>query len=37
LLVLLLADDADEVLNLGDHAANFRGVPQLGDPAEAAA
>src|SRR6266404_9723195 len=31
---LLLADDADEMLNLCDHAANCRRVPQLGDPAD---
>src|ERR1700760_2523922 len=30
-LVLLLVDDADEMLNLGDHAANRRGVLQLAD------
>src|ERR1700676_1932879 len=29
-----LADNADEVLNLGDHAANFRGVLQLGGAAD---
>src|SRR5436309_15861652 len=28
---LLLVDDADEMLNLGDHAANCRRVLQLGD------
>jgi hypothetical protein len=28
--ILLLADDADEMLNLGDHAANRRRVLQLG-------
>src|SRR5712671_3570697 len=28
---LFLVDNADEVLNLGDHAANRRGVLQLGD------
>src|SRR5919206_5364323 len=31
---LLLADDADEMLNLGDHAANFRRVRKLGNPAD---
>src|ERR1700720_3908327 len=31
---LLLVDNADEVLNLGDHAANRRRVLQLGDPAD---
>src|SRR6202022_4320800 len=31
---LFLVDDADEVLNLGDHAANSRRVLQLGDPAD---
>src|SRR5471030_2998912 len=31
---LFLVDDADEMLNLGDHAANCRGVLQLGDPAD---
>src|SRR5580704_8423194 len=30
----LLADDADEMLNLGDHAADTGGVMQLGDPAD---
>src|ERR1700761_5802195 len=30
-LVLLLVDNADEMLNLGDHAANRRGVLQLAD------
>src|SRR5271154_6174508 len=34
MLPLFLVDDADEVLNLGDHAANRRGVLQLGDPAD---
>src|SRR5450432_1700791 len=32
--ILFLVDDADEMLNLGDHAANCRGVLQLGDPAD---
>src|SRR6266849_171483 len=32
--LLLLADDADEMLNLADHAANLRGVLKLGDPAD---
>src|SRR5258707_14522407 len=31
---LFLVDNADEVLNLGDHAANRRGVLQLGDAAD---
>src|ERR1700733_4530998 len=31
---LFLVDDADEMLNLGDHAANFRSVLQFGDPAD---
>src|SRR6516164_2640492 len=31
---LPLADDADEMLNLGDHAANFRGILQFGDAAD---
>src|SRR5476651_940595 len=30
--ILFLVDDADEVLNLCDHAANSRRVPKLGDP-----
>src|SRR5262245_6546684 len=34
LLQLLIADDADDMLNLGDHAANFRGVRQLGSAAD---
>src|ERR1700731_2082082 len=34
MLPLFLVDDADEMLNLGDHAANRRGIPQLGDPAD---
>src|SRR3984957_3180767 len=34
MLPLFLVDDADEMLNLGDHAANRRGVLQLGDPAD---
>src|SRR6478752_4611969 len=29
--ILFLVDDADEMLNLGDHAANCRRVLQLGD------
>src|SRR6202171_664158 len=32
--ILFLVDDADEMLNLGDHAANRRGVLQLGHPAD---
>src|SRR5579863_4577619 len=32
--LLLLADDADEMLNLGDHAANLGGILQLGDAAD---
>jgi len=32
--VLFLVDDADEMLNLRDHAANCRGILQLGDPAD---
>src|SRR3954462_12537654 len=32
--VLLLADDAYEMLNFRNHAANRRGVRQLGDPAD---
>src|SRR4030088_3840403 len=32
--ILFLVDDADEMLNLCDHAANCRGVLQLGDPAD---
>src|SRR5579863_8187006 len=31
LFLLLLADDADEMLNLGDHAANFRRIAQFGN------
>src|SRR4051812_30484821 len=31
---LFPVDDADEVLNLGDHAANCRRILQLGDPAD---
>src|ERR671929_1843969 len=31
---LLLADDADEMLNLGDHAANFRRIRKFGNPAD---
>src|ERR1700730_2330276 len=31
---LFLVDDADEMLNLGDHAANSRRVLELGDPAD---
>src|SRR3978361_1831175 len=31
---LLLVDDANEMLNLGNHAANRRGVLQLGNPAD---
>src|SRR6202171_3280499 len=31
---LFLVDDADEMLNLCDHAANCRGVLQLGGPAD---
>src|SRR5437868_8174390 len=31
---LLPVDDADEVLNLGDHAAHRRGILQLGDTAD---
>src|SRR5260370_17794530 len=31
---LFPVDDADEMLNLRDHAANFRGVLQLGNPAD---
>src|ERR1700684_3917484 len=31
---LFLADDADEMLNLGDHAADTGSVMQLGDPAD---
>src|SRR5258707_14969141 len=31
---LFLVDDADEMLNLCDHAANCRRVPQFGDPAD---
>src|SRR6478735_4572885 len=31
---LFLVDDADEMLNLRDHAANRRGVLQLGNPAD---
>src|SRR5450631_2925393 len=34
LFVSLLVDDANEVLNLGDHAANSRGVLQFGDAAD---
>src|SRR5947199_10698524 len=30
LLKLLIADDADDMVNLRDHAANFRGVRQFG-------
>src|ERR1700726_2451418 len=33
-LSLFLVDDADEMLNLCDHAANCRGVLQLGNPAD---
>ena len=32
--VLLLVDDADEMMNLGDHAANRRRIRQLGYPAD---
>src|SRR6202035_4571872 len=32
--ILCLVDDADEMLNLGDHAANCRRVLQLGHPAD---
>src|ERR1700737_4288931 len=32
--ILFLVDDADEMLNLRDHAANFRRILQLGDPAD---
>src|SRR5712671_796170 len=32
--ILLLADDADEMLNLADHAANRRRVRKLGNPAD---
>src|SRR3954470_6495303 len=31
---LLLADDADEMLNLADHAANLRRILKLGNPAD---
>src|SRR5216684_3413527 len=31
---LFLVDDADEMLDLCDHAANCRRIPQLGDPAD---
>src|SRR6202043_1562212 len=34
MLPLLLADDADEMLNLCDHAANRRRILQFGDPAD---
>src|ERR1700755_2624422 len=34
LVFLLLADDANEMLNLGDHAANLRGVLKLGHAAD---
>src|SRR5689334_9432620 len=34
LLNLLLADDADEMLNLADHAANLRRILKLGNPAD---
>ena len=30
----LLADDADEMLDLADHAANLRGILKLGNPAD---
>src|SRR5207244_7726153 len=33
-VVLLLVDDADEMLNLADHAANCRGILQLGNAAD---
>src|SRR3954470_11589489 len=32
--ILLLADDADEMLNLADHAANRRRIRKLGNPAD---
>src|SRR3954453_10046275 len=32
--LLLLADDADEMLNLADHAANRRRIRKLGNPAD---
>src|SRR5579872_4835615 len=32
--LLLPVDDADEMLNLGDHAANFRRVAQFGNTAD---
>src|ERR1700751_3918384 len=31
---LLIADDADDMVNLGDHAANFRGIRQFGSAAD---
>src|SRR4051795_11972663 len=31
---LLVADDPDEMLNLADHAANFRRILKLGNPAD---
>src|SRR5258708_10078999 len=34
MLPLFLVDDADEMLNFCDHAANCRRVLQLGDPAD---
>src|SRR5258708_21338443 len=34
MLPLFLVDDADEMLNFCDHAANRRRVLQLGDPAD---
>src|SRR5262249_378528 len=33
-IALLLVDDADEMVNLGDHATNRRRIRQLGDPAD---